>query len=59
MPSRPTNAKPAYLDSVFIAIAIIVVVEGEINHLLRTGDGLPGGRGRRRRRNQTFLPSQS
>jgi hypothetical protein len=43
MSSRPSNPEPAYLDSIIVAITIIVIVEGDINHLLRTGDDLPNG----------------
>ena len=43
MPSRLSNFKSAYLDSIVIVIIIVVIVESEINHLLRTSDDLPDG----------------
>src|SRR2546423_15591323 len=44
MPSHLSNSELAYLDGILVASAIVtvVVVEGEINCPLRTGDDLPG-----------------
>jgi hypothetical protein len=44
MPSHLSNSELAYLDGILIASAIVVIVEGEINYRLRTGDDLPDGR---------------
>jgi len=44
MLSRLSNSELAYLDGILVASTIIVIVEGEINYELRTGDDLPDGR---------------
>ena len=43
MLSRLSNSEPAYLDGILVASTIVVIVEGEINCRLRTGDDLPDG----------------
>jgi hypothetical protein len=40
LPSRLSDFKLVYLDSILIVSVIIVVVESEINFRLRTGDDL-------------------
>ena len=42
MLSRLSNSELAYLDGILVA-STIVIVEGEINCRLRTGDDLPDG----------------
>ena len=44
MPSRLSNSELAYLDGIFVASTIVVIVEGEINYRLQTGDDLPDGK---------------
>jgi hypothetical protein len=41
MLSRSSNSELAYLYDILVASAIVVIVEGEINDRLRTGDDLP------------------
>jgi hypothetical protein len=43
MPSRLSNSELAYLEGILVASAIVVIVEGEINRRLRTGDDLLDG----------------
>ena len=43
MPSRLSNSELAYLDGILITSTIVVIVEGEINCRLRTGDDLLDG----------------
>jgi hypothetical protein len=41
MSSSASNSEPAYLGNVIVvAITVVVIVEGEINHLLWTGQDL-------------------
>src|SRR5256885_14024848 len=43
MLSRLSNSEPAYLDGILVASTIVVIVDGEINCRLRTGDDVPDG----------------
>ena len=43
MLSRLSNSEIAYLDGILVTSTIVVIVEGEINCRLRTGDDLPDG----------------
>jgi hypothetical protein len=43
MPNRLSNPELAYLDGILVASTIVVIVEGEINCRLRTGDDFPDG----------------
>jgi hypothetical protein len=43
MLSRLSNSELAYLDGILVTSTIVVIVEGEINCRLRTGDDLPDG----------------
>jgi len=43
MLSRLGNSELAYLDGILVASTIVVIVEGEINCRLRTGDDVPDG----------------
>src|SRR5271170_6463041 len=43
MLSRLSNSELAYLDGILVTSTIVVIVEGEINCRLRTGDDLSDG----------------